>query len=73
MMTRESAATGIQLHDEVTPLSFDHLLPTGVVLGGGGGEEEDLPVIGEEDLRKGRSKHMYEIYCGEDPSRGCSV
>ena len=35
-MTRESAATSLQLPDEVTPLSFNHLLPISVVLGGGG-------------------------------------
>ena len=40
-MTRESAATCVQLPDEIMPLSFNHLLPIGgvcvCVCGGGGG------------------------------------
>ena len=38
-MTRESAATCVQLPDEIMPLSFNHLLPIGgvcVCVGGGG-------------------------------------
>ena len=69
MMSRESATTGIQLPDEVTPLPFNHLLPIGVVLGGG-------DVVFNWGIRRSKGAESFMYICdlfGRGPEWECSM